>query len=117
MKVAKILVLCFFFLSCKTQFLNFNFPSKYMDVKDNRFSIQFKTDSSFVIHGWGFKNPYGCTGKWRAIGDHKILLRCDDVKDPLLVLEPGYMKNREHIIEILSNERIKYENRILKLVH
>jgi len=116
MKIAKILIACVIILSCKTQALKLNSPSIYRDVKDNRFIIQFTSDSDFVIEGRAFETHYGCVGKWRYIGDHKIVLKCGEIKDPLLAIEPGYMKERDHIIEMLSNSRIKYENRILKRV-
>jgi len=114
MKVVNILIFCTIVLSCKNQALKLNSPLIYRDVKDKQFTIQFTSDIDFVVHGRAFENNYGCIGKWKYIGDHKILLKCGEIKDPLLAIEPGYMKERDHIIEILSNSRIKYESRILK---
>lgn len=116
MRVIGNLILCVLFLSCSIKKYSLDTPSKYIDTKDRRFFIQIEPDSTFVLQGSTFAGGYGCEGRWLYIDTNKILLKCADVKNPLEVIAAGYLVQREHVIYLLSNRKIKYENRILRRV-
>lgn len=79
----------------------------------DRYTLTLNTDSTFYfeinIHD---ANP-GCDGKWWQSGD-SLFLKCSDTESLTDKLSNGYMNQREHEFEILSLNRLKYKDTILK---
>jgi hypothetical protein len=98
-------------LSCKVQkiqqhTINGNY---YLHSKNKGFyTLQLNADSTFKFVA-GI--PW-CTGKWELV-DKTVILTCDE-EDIYAPLSRGYMEKREHQLQVLSKNRLKYNDVILR---
>ncbi len=78
------------------------------------YRVKLKTDSTFfLIVGTAAGKPQ-CQGKWKIVDNEFIYLRCAEMRDVAEALTSGYMSQREHKLRILSKNKIKYKDVVLK---
>ncbi|ALM08803.1 hypothetical protein SB49_14060 [Sediminicola sp. YIK13] len=88
----------------------------YKKGKDFEYSLSLNADSTFSLKTkYQDANPM-CTGQWQKMNSSEIQLKCDVTKDPTEMLSSGYMNEREHKIEFISRDKIKFKNVILKRI-
>lgn len=58
-------------------------------------------------------NPQ-CNGHWEIINNEYILLKCNEVVDVKETLTNAYMSTRENKVTIVSKNKLKYNNVVLK---
>lgn len=70
---------------------------------DNTFSLSMKMQDA---------NPK-CNGRWE-IKDNYIYLKCEESEDIVEILSSGHMKEKDHKLEVMSRNKIKFKDVILK---
>ena len=121
MKKAIIVAVVFMSLSsCYTQKVGLETISGtfYRLQKGNYFNtsymIELKSDSTFsLIIGTAAGEPQ-CNGKWKIIDNEFIFLECYKMTDISEALTSGYMSQRKHKVQIISKNKIKYKDIVLK---
>lgn len=103
-----------FIFSCKTsQNLKSFYGEYYKKGKDFEYSLLLNANNTFMLETkYQDANPT-CVGKWKKTNDNEIQLMCNDTESPTEMLSSGYMNEREHKIEIISKNKIKFKNVIL----
>jgi hypothetical protein len=107
-------------LSCKAQKVEQEviYGTFYKLNKDKHFSSSYtlvlNPDNTFqfiikVQEG----NPQ-CKGLWEIISNEYILLKCNEVVDVEETLTNAYMSIRENKLTIVSKNKLKYNNVVLK---
>lgn len=78
------------------------------------YTLQLNTDNTFLL----LLNTAGgkpqCKGKWEIVDSIYIILKCDKVSDVTETLTNGYMKQREYKMQIISQNKIRYNEVVLK---
>lgn len=107
-------------LSCKAQQIEQSeiYGTFYKLQKGKDFNIvytlELKSDSTFFLHlNTAGGNPQ-CKGKWKIVDSNFIFLKCNEITDVTETLTNGYMSQREHKVEIISKNKIKYKDVVLK---
>ena len=78
------------------------------------YTLELKSDSTFFLHlNTAGGNPQ-CEGKWKIADNNFIFLKCNEITDVTETLTNGYMSQREHNLNIISKNKIKYKNVVLK---
>lgn len=112
------LLLCIIFLSCSSTGLTLDkvYKGKY---EGYYVTLDMNSDSTFTLTKSYVEWPKKCSGKWSEIDENKYLLKCD-FEDPNSTPTPrlDYLEPREHIITVLSKNKIRLEGEdmILKKV-
>ncbi len=83
-----------------------DFSSSYTLVlnPDNTFQFIIKVQDG---------NPQ-CNGHWEIIDNEYILLKCNEVADVKETLTNAYMSTRENKVMIVSKNKLKYNDVVLK---
>jgi hypothetical protein len=109
-------------LSCKAQQIEqaeiYGAFYKLQKGKDYNiaYTLELKNDSTFFLHlNTAGGNPQ-CEGKWEILDGNFIFLKCNEITDVAETLTNGYMSQREHKVEIISKNKIKYKDAPLVLV-
>lgn len=55
-----------------------------------------------------------CKGIWEMVDNEFILLKCCEAANPYEVLSSGYMSEKEHKLQIINKNKIKYKDVVLK---
>lgn len=78
------------------------------------YTLELNSDSTFLLLlNTAGGNPQ-CEGRWEIIDSEFILLKCNELTDVTEALTNGYMSQREHKIQIIGKNKIKYKDVILK---
>jgi hypothetical protein len=67
----------------------------------------------FLISEQGFEYTSNCHGIWKRLSKDTILLKCDSEKNPVTMLQSGYMSERTQKAIILNHNQIRIKNIIL----
>jgi len=84
----------------------------YKDGNDYQYHLSLN-DSSFILTQKYFEVNSTCKGKWKYLSNDTILLKCDD-EDLSAKLQSGYMTERERKVVVLSKNKLKLGEAILK---
>ena len=108
----------FFFLliGCSSS-KELRFDKSYGRSGDRYFvNLELRPDSTFTLTKAYVEWPKKCVGSWSYLGSNQYKLKCDK-EEPFAQITTGYMQQREHIITVLNNRkvRIEKENTILKV--
>ena len=111
-----LLLLCIF-VSCKTQ--KSDIYGKYYKVNKKYpprcvVSLTINADSTFSLLISMQDYQPCCEGRWHMTDSNHIEMICNEVSDISEMLTNAYMTKREHVIEIVDKNRIKYGSSILK---
>lgn len=87
-------------------------PGLSKGVYDN-YTLKLNNDSTFYFEINIHDARPRCDGKWWQSGD-SLFLRCSDTESLAEKLSNGYMNQREHEFEILSKDKLKYKDVVLK---
>lgn len=78
------------------------------------YTLKLHTDSTFkLLINTAGGNPQ-CTGKWEIVDNVFIMLKCSEDANPYEMLSSGYMSQKEHKLQVISKNKIKYKDFILK---
>lgn len=78
------------------------------------YTLELNKDSTFLLLlNTAGGNPQ-CEGRWEITDSDFILLKCNELTDVTEALTNGYMNQREHKMQIISKNKIKYKDVILK---
>ena len=103
-----------FLASCKTVSISQNIPGQYYkEGKDYQYDLRLNTDNSFILTQKYFEVNSTCRGKWQYLSHDTLLLKCND-EDLSAKLQSGYMTEREKNIIVLSRNKLKIGNVIVK---
>jgi hypothetical protein len=90
----------------------------YESYKDKHFSTSYtlilNSDSTFSFHIIVKDGQPQCNGKWELVEDEFILLKCGEDANPFEMLSNHYMSQKEHKLQVLNKNKIKYKNVVLK---
>ena len=87
---------------------------KYKGLPTSVYALELKQDGTFSFNiKFDMTSPQ-CAGEWITVGEKFILLKCDDSDNAYEAISGGYMNEREHKLEILSKNRLKYKDVVLK---
>jgi len=119
MKSLLIFILAFIAIPCKAQSPNQEslcgtFYNKSKNLEFNyEYRLQLNANGSFILNEKLTDANPQCTGNWKRINQDTIFLKCSAV--PVTeMLSNGYMNKREYKLEIVGNNKIKYNGVILK---
>ena len=85
----------------------------YKKGQDYEYSLTLNKDRTFVLTiKYQDANP-SCIGKWEKSNGSEIHLKCDDVENPTETISSSYMNEREHKIEIISSNKLRFKNTVL----
>ncbi|MDB4334844.1 hypothetical protein OAA06_00645 [bacterium] len=107
-------------LSCKAQEIGHAeiCGAFYMLQKGKDFNVAYtlelNTDSTFLLRLNTAGGKPQCEGKWEIVDCNFIFLKCNEITDVTETLTNGYMSQREHKVEIISKNKIKYKDVLLK---
>lgn len=108
------------FFSCKTQKIGQEAlcGTFYKLNKEKNFSssytLELRLDSSFNFIVMVKDAKPQCEGKWIIIDKEFILLECNESSNPFEMLSSGYMSKKEHKLQVINNDKIKYKDFVLK---
>lgn len=108
------------FLPCKAQKIDRETiqGTFYRRNKDRDFSssytLELHSDGSFLLIEKLFEANPQCKGKWELEDNKFIVLKCNDVNDVVETVTNGYMNKREQKLLIISRNKIRYNDVILK---
>ena len=109
-----------FLLSCNAQKLERDeiCETFYRLQKEKDFNIYYKvelkSDSTFSLIVGTVAGKSQCSGKWKVVDNEFIILECAEITDITEALTSGYMSQREHKIQIINKNKIRYKDVILK---
>lgn len=55
-----------------------------------------------------------CNGTWEMVDNEFILLKCGEDANPYEMLSSGYMSEKEHKLQVINKNKIKYKDVVLK---
>jgi hypothetical protein len=103
-----------FLASCKTSSISQTVQGRYyQEGKDYKYDLSLNNDSSFVLTQKYFEVNSTCRGKWQYLSTDTILLKCGE-EDLSAILQSGYMSERERKLLVLSKNKIKIGEVVLK---
>lgn len=109
------------FISCNTLKIEQNniMSTFYKKGSKNGFNYEYtlklnKDNSFFLSHKVHGANPQ-CKGQWKQSED-TIFLTCNEENEVSIMLSNGYMNEREYTLKVISNNKIKINNIILKRI-
>lgn len=108
------------FISCKAQKIGQEAlcGTFYKLNKDKYFSssytLELRPDSSFTFIVMVKDAKPQCEGKWKIIDKEFILLECKESSNPYEMLSSGYMSEKEHKLQVINKNKIKYKDFVLK---
>ena len=117
--LVNMIVMMAILFSCKAQKIDpiSIYGTFYKWDKDKYFSksytLELNQDGSFKLKINQLDANPQCQGKW-GIVDNEILLECEEGKNPYEMLSSGYLSEREHRFQILSKNKLKYKDIVLK---
>lgn len=112
MKKNLLFILIIAFTSCKT--VSQSMQGQYYDKgKDYRYDLNLRSDSSFTFSIAVLEGLSTCDGKWHYLSKDIILLSCNE-QNLSAKLQRGYMTERERNVIVLSKNKLKIANVILK---
>lgn len=117
MRIIIFLVSCVLIISCKTpktsivQQVQGHF---HKSGKDFEINLVINSDKTFSLEESYGKASVGCDGKIIMDKESLMLIKCDSIKEKEELIATGYMKQREHKIKIISRNKIKYKDIILR---
>lgn len=108
--VIQLFCITFTFVCCKTiKTDNTLFGEYYSKGKDYEYKLRLRDNNVFDLHiKYQDANPQ-CEGVWKLMGNRVINLQCGEVSDITETLSNGYMNEREHNLEIMSNRKLKFK--------
>jgi len=90
----------------------------YKLVKGKDFStsytLELNADSTFKLFIRVFDGSPQCQGKWKFMGDKFVILNCSEDDNPYQMLTNGYMSQRNDTIQIISKNKIRFNDAVLK---
>lgn len=82
--------------------------------KDFKTTLELNSaNNTFVLTESFWDGKCSCSGIWKQEGD-TIFLNCYEETDIALMLQSGYMTQREFIVEVQNSNKLKLGNIILK---
>lgn len=78
------------------------------------YTLELNTDSTFLLRLNTAGGKPQCEGKWKIVNSKSIFLKCNEIGDITETLTNGYMSQREHKMKIISKNKIKYKDVVLK---
>ena len=113
--VTQIFCISFLFICCKTLQTDNNLLGEYFSKgKDYEYILMLQGDYSFELQLKYQDASPKCTGSWKLVGDKLISLQCKEFSDITETLTNGYMSEREHNLEIINSNRLKFKGVILR---
>lgn len=109
------------FVSCRAQKIDrevlygtFNaVDQKYKGLPTYFYTLKLNQDGTFFfVIKFDMASPQ-CTGKWQ-VANNEVLLECNESTNPQEALSGGYMSEREHKLQIVSKNKVKYKDVVLK---
>lgn len=90
----------------------------YKLVKGKDFNTAYKleihADSTFkLLINTAEGNPQ-CTGKWEIVDNVFIMLKCCEDANSYEMLSSVYMSQKEHKLQIINKNKVKYKDVVLK---
>lgn len=78
------------------------------------YTLELRTDNSFklLVNATGGKPQ--CEGKWEIKDNEIILLECYKDENPYETITNTYMSQKTHEVKVLSKNRLKYNDVILR---
>lgn len=107
-------------LSCKVQKIGQNafYGTFYKLNKDKHFSSSYtlvlNPDNTFQFIIKAQDGNPQCNGHWEIIDKEYIYLRCNEVADVIETLTNAYMSTRENKVMIVSKNKLRYNDIVLK---
>jgi len=77
-------------------------------------TLDLKSDNTFELIINTSEGRPQCKGKWEMINNKFILLKCNDDNNPYETISNIYMSQKEHKVQILGKNRLKYDDVILR---
>ena len=89
---------------------------KLVQLKDfnTSYTLELNTDSTFKLYINLFEGSSQCIGKWKILDSIFIMLKCNEDTNPYEMLSSGYMSQKEYKLQIISKNRIRYKDVVLK---
>lgn len=82
--------------------------------KDYNYTLNINNDSTFSLITQSIYARSGCTGKWELKKD-TLILKCSEEPFPAQI-SSGYMNDREKRIRVLSRNKIKYQQIVMRRI-
>lgn len=112
----------FFLFSCATRPINVNKMTGIYEYRIGKnqdkislSSIELKSDHTFTYRHGNFETRVGCEGNWSASTQNEILLNCQGDTSVLSQLSRGYDFDRNKVVKVLSNDKIKLGKVVFRL--
>jgi hypothetical protein len=108
------------FLSCKAQKVGQEaiYGTFYKLDKDKHFStsytLKLNSDSTFSFLIKVKDGQPQCNGTWELVDNEFIHLKCYEITDVTEALSSGYMNQREHKLQVVNRNKLKYKDVVLK---
>lgn len=80
---------------------------------NSSYTLDLRPDSSFTFLIMVKDAKPQCNGKWERDNEY-ILLKCNESSDPYEMLSNDYMSQKEHRLQIINKNKLKYKNLVLK---
>lgn len=114
MKSTLIYLILLIFISCKSSSIYRSIIGNYnAEGKDYQYTLSIMPDSSFTLTQKYFEVNSTCRGKWNYLSNSSLLLKCEE-EDLTATLQSGYMVNRERIITVKPNNKLKLGKIVLR---
>ena len=78
------------------------------------YTLKLRANNTFELLISTIDGKPQCEGKWKMINDRFILLECNNDDNPYETISNTYMSQKEHKIQILGKNRLKYEDVVLR---
>jgi hypothetical protein len=78
------------------------------------YTLELNADSTFKLHITLFEGSSQCIGKWEILDSVFIMLKCNEDTNPYEMLTSGYMSEKEHKLQVINKNKIKYKDVVLK---
>jgi hypothetical protein len=78
------------------------------------YTLELKPDGTFTFIIKVKDGQPQCSGMWEIVGNEFIFLKCNEITDIIETLTNAYMSKREHKVEIINKNKLKYNDVVLK---
>ncbi len=118
-KLIYIVIMMIPLLSCKAQKIEqeaiYGTFYKLEKGKDfnTSYTLELNSDSTFTLLINTAAGKPQCSGVWEIVDNEFILLKCGEDADSYEMLSSGYMSQKEHKLQILNKNKIKYKDVVL----